>query len=242
MRDEGDGARDGSVIWHEVECGSYAADLGLWEAMAQDAVGPILDLGCGTGRVTRHLARRGHEIVGLDVNAGFVAELERDGSTAVVADARDFALEGEFGLVLAPMQLVQLFGDADERVACLRCVAQHLVPGGLAAFAIVESMPAPVDASPPLPDTREVDGWVYSSLPIETAVEDGAIRVRRLRQTVSPAGELSEEVDDVVLRTLGAASLEAEGAAVGLRPAGRRPVPATADHVGSIVVLLEKGS
>jgi SAM-dependent methyltransferase len=215
--------------------------LGLWEELAKDSGGPILDIGCGTGRVTRHLARRGHEVVGLDVNAGFVAELESDGGAAVVADARDFALEGEFGLVLAPMQLVQLFAGSDQRIACLRCVAQHLAPGGLAAFAIVESMPAPVDAPPPLPDTREVDGWVYSSLPIEAVVEGDAIRVRRLRQVVSPGGELSEELDDVVLRALGAATLEAEGTEAELRPAGRRPIAATDDHVGSTVVLLEKG-
>lgn len=234
-------ARDASVIWHEVECGSYAADLPLWEELAERS-GPVLDLGCGTGRVAKHLARRGSEVVGLDANPAFVAELARDESEAVVGDARGFALEREFGLVLAPMQLVQLFADSDERVACLRCVAEHLADGGLAAFAIVESMPAPVDASPLLPDTREVEGWVYSSLPIEAVVEAEGIRVRRLRQTVSPAGELSEEVDDVVLRSLDAATLEREAAEAGLRAAGRRPIPATDEHVGSTVVLLSRGA
>ena len=138
------------------------------------------------------------------------------------------------------MQLVQLFAGPDERVACLRSVAAHLRGGGLAAFAIVESMPAPVDAAPPLPDTREVDGWVYSSLPIEAAVDDGVIRVRRLRQTVSPDGDLSEELDEVVLQSLDAAKLEGEAREAGLLPAGRRPIPPTDAHVGSTVVLLRK--
>jgi SAM-dependent methyltransferase len=234
-------ARDASVIWHEVECGGYAADLPLWENLADESDGTILDLGCGTGRVARHLARRGHEVVGLDADPAFVAELVRDGGAGVLEDARDFELGREFGLVLAPMQLVQLFGDAGERVACLRCVRRHLAAGGVAAFAIVESMPAPVDAAPPLPDAREVDGWVYSSLPIEATVGGGAIRLRRLRQAVSPAGGLSEEVDEVLLRTLDAATLEAEAAVAGLRPAGRRPVAATDAHVGSTVVLFERG-
>ncbi len=235
-------ARDAEVIWHEVECGGYEADLAIWEQLTNEADGAVLDLGCGTGRVAKHLARRGHHVVGLDANPAFVAELVRDGVEAAVGDARDFGLGREFGLVLAPMQLVQLFAGPDERVACLRSVERHLADGGLAAFAIVESMPAPVDAAPLLPDTREVEGWVYSSLPIEAVVEAGAIRIRRLRQTVSPGGELSEEVDQVVLHSLDAATLEAEAVEAGLRPTGRRPIPATDEHVGSTVVLLERGS
>ncbi len=39
------------AIWHDAECGAYAADLALWEELAAAAGGPVLDLGCGTGRV-----------------------------------------------------------------------------------------------------------------------------------------------------------------------------------------------
>jgi hypothetical protein len=180
----------------------------------------------------------------MDLEPAFVAALsEAAGELAVeveVGDAREFELGAKFGLVLAPMQLVQLLTGAEERVACLRCVAAHLAPGGVAAFAIVESMPAPLDPLPPLPDTREVEGWVFSSLPVDVAVDCGEIRIRRLRQTVSPGGELSEEVDEVLLQPLAAATLEREAQAVGLRPAGRRPIPATEAHVGSTVVLLAK--
>jgi hypothetical protein len=161
---------------------------------------------------------------------------------AEVGDARGFELASAFSLVLAPMQLMQLFRDAEERESCLRCVGAHLAPGGVAAFAIVEGMPDPVDAAPPLPDAREVDGWVYSSLPVDVRVDEEAIQVRRLRQTVSPGGELSEEVDEVVLRALDASTLEAEAESVGLRPAGRRSVPPTDAHVGSTVVLLERSA
>lgn len=223
------------AIWHEVECGGYSADLPLWEELAAERGGPILDLGCGTGRVLLHLSRRGHELRGLDLEPSLLEGLEQ----AAAGDARDFELAESFRLVLAPMQLVQLFGGPDERLACLRCVAAHLAPGGLAAFAIVESMPAPDETASPLPDTREVDGWVYSSLPVDVALDGDAIRVRRLRQTVSPAGELGEDLHEVALRMLDAATLEDEARLAGLRPAGRRAVPATDAHVGSTVVLLE---
>jgi SAM-dependent methyltransferase len=224
------------MIWHEVECGGYAADLPLWEELASDSEGPILDLGCGTGRVLRHLSQRGHDVRGLDVDTLLIESL--DG--ARLGDARGFELGESFGLVIAPMQLVQLFSGVEERKSCLMCVAAHLAPGGVAAFAIVESMPAPVDAAPPLPDTRDVDGWVYSSLPVDARVDDDTIRVRRLRQRVSPEGELSEEVCEMALRALDASTLEADAEAVGLRPAGRRAVLPTDAHVGSTVVLLEE--
>lgn len=237
-------ARGASVVWHDAECGSYEADLPLWEELARDADGAILDLGCGTGRVAIHLARRGHWVTGLDVEpelvAGFISRARDLPARAVVADARDFDLDAELGLVLAPMQLLQLFSGPEERRRCLGCVAAHLADGGLAAFAIVEWMPAAVDGPPPLPDTCEVDGWVYSSLPVDALVDDETIRVLRLRQTVSPEGELEEELHEVGLRRLDAAALEGEARQAGLRPAGRRAVPPTAEHVGSTVVLLGK--
>ncbi len=159
---------------------------------------------------------------------------------AEIGDARGFELEGELGLVLAPMQLVQLFAGAEERVDCLRCVAAHLRSGGRAALAIVERMPAPEAGGAALPDVHEIDGWVYSSLPIDAKVDADSIVVRRLRQTVSPQGELSDEVDEVRLQRLSAQLLEREGVAAGLTPAARREIPATDAHVGSTVVLLER--
>jgi SAM-dependent methyltransferase len=234
-------ARDASVIWHEVECGGYEADLTLWEELAE---GSVLDLGCGTGRVALHLARRGHTVTGLDVEPTLVAALVESAAklpaVAVVGDARDFELGTEFDLVLAPMQLLQLFEDEEERRSCLRCVADHMRPGGLAAFAIVESMPEPTATAPPLPDTREVGDWVYSSLPIDARVDSGSIRVRRLRQAVSPRGGLEEELYEVALRTLDAGAVEDEAREAGLSPAGRRAISSTADHVGSTVILLRR--
>ena len=50
-----------AVIWHDIENGSYSADLPLWLELAAEAGGPVLDLGAGTGRVARALHGGGHE-------------------------------------------------------------------------------------------------------------------------------------------------------------------------------------
>jgi SAM-dependent methyltransferase len=234
------------AIWHDVECGGYEADLPLWEELAARRDGPVLELGCGTGRVALHLARRGHEVIGLDRDSGLLATLESRGAGLPVqslqADARAFDLADPVSLVLAPTHLLQLLADSDERAESLRCIAASLRQGGLLAAAIIEAMPEADGAPPPLPDVREVDGWVYSSLAVEAAVGPGVIVVRRLRQAVSPDGSLTEEPNEVRIATFAADTLEAEAEGFGLIPAGRRVIPETDLHVGSLVVLLEKAS
>ena len=235
------------AIWHDVECGSYEADLALWEELAADADGPVLELGCGTGRVALHLARRGHETIGVDRDPELIEALRLRAALGcrcepLLADAREFELEAP---VATGAGADAAAADAARRGhrarPASRAVAAALAPGGRFAAAIVEEMPEADGALPPLPDVREVDGWVYSSLPIEAAIGEGELILSRLRQTVSPAGELSEERNEVRICTFPAAQLEAEGAAAGLRGAGtalrsRRPTI----HVGSVVVVLER--
>jgi SAM-dependent methyltransferase len=244
-----------NAIWHDVECGAYAADLPLWEELAERQGGTVLELGCGTGRVALHLARRGHEVVGLDVDPELLAVLRERASDfrhsgvglepealvkPLLADARDFELDSLASLVLAPTHLLQLLSGPGERAESLRCIAAALRPGGLLAAAIIEELPEADGAPPPLPDVREVDGWVYSSLATEVAVGPDELLVRRLRQTVSPEGSLSEEPNEIRIATFAAETLESEAAAFGLVPAGRREIPPTDLHVGSLVVLLER--
>jgi len=235
-----------NAIWHDVECGAYAADLPFWEELAKRGGGTVLELGCGTGRVALHLARRGYEVVGLDADAELLSVLDGRGAelpvSTLYADATCFELEDPASLVLAPTHLLQLLDDAGERADSLRCIAAALQPGGLFAAAIIEELPEPDDAPPPLPDVREVDGWVYSSLATEVAVGPDELLVRRLRQMVSPEGSLSEEPNEVRIATFSAETLEAEAAAFGLLPAGRHEIPPTDLHVGSLVVLLERGA
>lgn len=246
-----------AVVWHDAENGGYDADMAHWEELAEATDGPILDVGCGTGRVALRLARRGYEVVGVDIDPALVEELRARSvglpAEGAVGDARRLDLGREFGLVLAPMQLVQLLAGESERLACLAAIAAHLRPGGLAALAIVEDPFADNDLAPfsghrreerysaPLPDTREVGGIVYSSLPLPTVVDGEGMQVRRLRQTVSADGELAEEESSIRLQRLSATQLEREARAAGLETRPRRAIPPTDDHVGSTVVLLRKG-
>jgi hypothetical protein len=85
---------------------------------------------------------------------------------------------------------------------------------------------------------REEQGWVLSSRPLAVREDRGTVVVERLRQSVSPTGEMEEELHAVELDELAPDVLEAEAVKAGLRSAGRRQVPETRAYVGSTVVLL----
>ena len=234
------------VIWHEVECGAYAADLALWTELAREAAGPVLELGCGTGRVAVHLAAEGHAVIALDRSPALLAELRRRAEAArieveaVVAEARAFELERRFAAILAPMQLAHLLGGPAGRAAMFERVAAHLAPGGLFAAALLSGdADAVAHGNPPLPYVLERDGWVYSSLPIEVRGDEGGIELRRLRQVVSPEGSLREQTATIRLDRLTADGFEAEAVAAGLMPRERIEIAPTTDHVGSIACVLE---
>ncbi len=236
-----------SSVWHDVECAAYTADLELWRTLADEAGGPILDLGCGTGRVALELAAHGFDVTGIDRDPALIDALRARARAralrveAVPADARAFELGKTFALAILPMQVVQLLGGRDGRARMLAAVRRHLRPGGVLAAALANPFDgwSDTESLPPLPDVREEDGWVLSSTPVAVRSEDGAVAVDRLRQAVSPTGELSETLVTIVLDEVGAEELQGEGAAAGYRPLPARHVPETGDHVGSTVVLLE---
>jgi SAM-dependent methyltransferase len=236
----------GDVIWHDVECASYDADLGLWRELAAAEPGPILDVGAGTGRVTLDLAAQGHEVVALDIDAELLAELRRRAAArglaveTVVADAGDFELPGRsFGLILAPMQTVQLLGPGG-RASFLRCARTQLAPGGLVACALADAFEAfdETHVVLPLPDTLIVAGVHYSSQPIAVRPEGERVAIERIRTTLDGQGRRTASPNLIHLDRVEAWLLEAEARAAGLSSRPARAIAATDDHVGSSVVML----
>jgi SAM-dependent methyltransferase len=234
-----------ALRWHDIECGGYVADLPLWRALAVEAGGEVLDVGCGSGRVTLDLARRGHAVTGLDRDPELLAALrERAGDlpvTAVEADAREFALDKRFALAVVPMQTVQLLGGAPGRARFFAAARSHLEPGALLALAVadaLEGFDASMPDALPLPDMGEHDGWVYSSQPVAVRDHGDRVAIERIRQTVAPDGTLDASGDIVELDSVDAEQLAAEGRAAGFAVDPARQIDATSEHVGSRVVML----
>jgi SAM-dependent methyltransferase len=106
-------------------------DVRFYRQIALATGGPVLELACGTGRVTRRLP----DAVGLDHDLDMLLAARARGVARLVqGDMRRFAFEQRFSLVAIPYNSLQLLLTEDEAVDCLRAAAAHLAPGGLIAF------------------------------------------------------------------------------------------------------------
>jgi SAM-dependent methyltransferase len=250
--------RASATIWHDLECGSYKADLPLWRELAREAgVGehaqPLLDVGAGTGRVALDLAGRGYRVTAFDLDAGLLTTLRERAEAAgvdletVCGDARELDLrQADFAVCLVPMQTIQLLGGSAERLAFLGRAREHLRDGGLLACAIVSRLDAFDCATGdvgPSPETARFDDLDYVSRATRVHVGARSVRIERERTILSAeqavAGTQAPVEHNVVeLDRVSATQLRHEGHEVGLASAGTRTIPATRDHVGSEVVLL----
>lgn len=173
------------------------ADVAFYLEEAGAAGGPVLELGCGTGRVLLPVARAGTEIAGLDASERMLAVCRerltaepaavRERVSLVRGDMAGFELGRAFALVTTPFRSFQHLLTVERQLDCLRCARRHLVPGGRFILDVFnpslemlarEASPAEFGEEPPF------------------TVPDGRRVVRRVR---IPARDRSLQVQDVEL-------------------------------------------
>ena len=118
----------------------YLEDLPFWLELAAQEGDPILELGCGTGRVLIPLAQAGYHTVGLDNDLSMLKFLQASiGSQElhtlllVSADLCRFNLAEKFPLITLPCNTFSTL-NSDQRIACLQRVRRHLSEAG--SFAV----------------------------------------------------------------------------------------------------------
>jgi SAM-dependent methyltransferase len=112
--------------------------IAFYTALAQETGGPVLEIACGTGRVSIPIARLGFTVTGLDIVPSMLA-VARGKSAGlpirwVEGDGRHFDLEEQFKLVFLTGNAFQAFLTRADQEALLNCVRRHLHEDGLFAF------------------------------------------------------------------------------------------------------------
>lgn len=115
-------------------------EIDFYVVRSRASGGAVLELGCGTGRVTWPIARAGLSIVGLDLEMAMLAQAERKRSLEsreananarfVHGDMTNFSLDEEFALAIIPFRAFLMLLEVEQQRAALGCIRRHLRPGG----------------------------------------------------------------------------------------------------------------
>jgi ubiquinone/menaquinone biosynthesis C-methylase UbiE len=127
-------------------------DVPFWQRLAQQRRGPVLELGCGTGRVAVPVARTGAQVVGIDRSEAMLSRALRRRRRSRTAPARLTLVRGDirrlpfasagFALVMAPYGILQSLTRETDLAATLTSVARVTAPGGLVGVDLVPDLPA----------------------------------------------------------------------------------------------------
>jgi SAM-dependent methyltransferase len=137
--------------YYDLENANRVDDLPLWADLAREARGPVLELGCGSGRVALYLAREGFETVGVDNSPEMLALAEKRLALSpkiasrikfLAGDFRALQLDRTFPLILLPFNTFAHLIDPSDARAALGAIRRHLSAGGRVAL----ELPNPVAA------------------------------------------------------------------------------------------------
>jgi SAM-dependent methyltransferase len=223
------------VTWsYDAIAGFYATDMG--RSMRFDDAGyyaarveaPVLELGCGTGRILLELLARGIDAVGIDRSRPMLRQLQRDAAgrgiapSIAQADVRALPVRGSFRTVLAPYALVTYLTGADELESFLYAARQLLSPGG--RMVLDSFVPRPVERFHEFRhDYRRPHGAGALERAKRIRVEpDGSNRIERRYRLLDAADQVVDEVTTLDrIRPYSESQLCAAAARCGMQPARR---------------------
>ncbi len=187
--------------WLEAQFADFGEDLPLWTGIAHALPGPMLELGCGTGRVLLPLLRKGCRILGIDREEALLRRLKQraadqaltDALLLLQADIRALPLRAHFRLILAPLNVLA-HTDDQQLIGCLTRAAGNLSTDGLfaAEFPSPSFLADPEEEGEPLeiffdPKT----GYpVQVSARTERTPDDRRLDVEWFYDELTPTGEV----------------------------------------------------
>lgn len=162
-----------------------SGDVAFYVDEAVRSGGPVLEFGCGTGRVLVPTAAKGIAITGVDASETMLSRLRTKlpKPDVHVGDMRDFDAKRRFALVTIPFRPIAHVVETKDHVRLFANMRRHLAPGGRLVFDFFHPKLAMLAA--PQPEKLGID-----------RVEGG----KRIRRYWSAVPHVSRQVNDVTLR------------------------------------------
>jgi len=136
---------------YDIEYRNVVEDIPFYIESFKDITLPLLELGCGTGRLLFPLASNGHNILGLDISSEMLKIARRklrkeypslkDNIEFIKGDMRDFNLKKSFGGVLIAFNTFMHLLTIEEQDRCLSCVYRHLEQKGRLIVSVTNITP-----------------------------------------------------------------------------------------------------
>ncbi|ELZ20293.1 type 12 methyltransferase [Halosimplex carlsbadense 2-9-1] len=176
-------------------------DVGFWVEEAQRANGPVLEVGCGTGRVYLELLDAGVDAHGIDISRGMLDELESAAAdrgldpTVERADMRTFDLDRSFDLVVVPLRTFMNAVTVDDQKRTLRRIREHLTDDGRLILDFPQLSPEPIAESYGVEREIpvEIDGEQYTQVTTTEFVDRVEEITRAERRVYDADGDLVAE-------------------------------------------------
>jgi SAM-dependent methyltransferase len=177
--------------FYDLENAEFTEDLEFWTDLAREHGGPVLELGCGSGRVMLNLAREGFPVSGVDSSPHMLALARRRLAlqpsivpyiTLLEENFISIRLGKTFPLIILPFNTFAHMVESTDARTALETIAGHLDPSGLAVFSLPN--PIPIYGDPPegimlertfRDETRDVTIQQFSSLRVDRAAQLGHI-------------------------------------------------------------------
>jgi SAM-dependent methyltransferase len=213
-------------------------DVGFYVGLCAKVNGPVLELGCGNGRILLELAQHGIDAIGIDVSAGMLQELRRKAALrslparALRMDVANLALRPGFAAILCPYSLITYITDDQDAARLLKRIRGLLAPGGM--FVIDAFVPKPVLAQAEFREDYRRPFGTHTLARSKRVQRLGprTNRIERRYQVLAGDGTVLEQVDVAeIIRPCAPEALRQAVAAAGFVPGqewwdyGARPRP-----------------
>jgi SAM-dependent methyltransferase len=219
---------DAFATYYDADYRNYDEDIDLILTLAAESGNPILELGCGTGRLLLPLAQHGHTLTGVDLSPALLAVARSklaalDGAQVelVEADIRSVTLpRADYGFAFCTSNTLMHLADPGAQMAALRNTCRHLRRGGaflldlfnpdVLRLAAIDGMQELADRWQDAESGAQVIKWVVRSVDWAAQLQETIF----IYEETLPGGGSRRTVCPFTLRFLAELMLQAAGFAV----------------------------